>query len=97
VNSTVVSASYPSLRHRVIVNPGRASGIGETLVEAFAVQNAQIVFLELRDTMVYQRNTVPSQGSQEFSEISCLAALLYKGPGKDACNAIDSYTKEKHP
>ena len=34
-------ASYPSLRDRVIIVTGGATGIGEAIVEAFAMQNAR--------------------------------------------------------
>jgi D-xylose 1-dehydrogenase len=41
-------ASYPSLRHRVIIVTGGATGIGEAIVEAFAMQNAQVAFLDIQ-------------------------------------------------
>jgi NAD(P)-dependent dehydrogenase (short-subunit alcohol dehydrogenase family) len=42
-------ASYPSLRDRVIIVTGGATGIGEAIVEAFAMQNAQVAFLDIQD------------------------------------------------
>jgi NAD(P)-dependent dehydrogenase (short-subunit alcohol dehydrogenase family) len=42
-------ASYPSLRDRVIIVTGGATGIGEAIVEAFAMQNAQVTFLDIQD------------------------------------------------
>jgi NAD(P)-dependent dehydrogenase (short-subunit alcohol dehydrogenase family) len=42
-------ASYPSLRGRVVVVTGGASGIGEKIVEAFAAQQAQVAFLDIQD------------------------------------------------
>lgn len=42
-------ASYPSLRDRIVVVSGGASGIGEAIVEAFAMQNAQVAFLDIQD------------------------------------------------
>ncbi len=42
-------ATYPSLRGRVVVVTGGASGIGEAIVEAFAQQHAQVVFLDIQD------------------------------------------------
>jgi len=42
-------ASYPSLRDRVVVVSGGATGIGEAIVEAFAMQNAQVAFLDIQD------------------------------------------------
>jgi FlaA1/EpsC-like NDP-sugar epimerase len=47
-------ASYPSLRDRVIVVTGGASGIGEAIVEAFAKQNAQVAFLDIQDEAAEQ-------------------------------------------
>jgi NAD(P)-dependent dehydrogenase (short-subunit alcohol dehydrogenase family) len=43
------SAVYPSLENRVVVVTGGASGIGEAVVEAFALQHAQVVFLDIQD------------------------------------------------
>jgi NAD(P)-dependent dehydrogenase (short-subunit alcohol dehydrogenase family) len=42
-------ATYPSLRGLVVVVTGGASGIGESIVEAFAMQGAQVVFLDIQD------------------------------------------------
>jgi NAD(P)-dependent dehydrogenase (short-subunit alcohol dehydrogenase family) len=42
-------AVYPSLKERVVVVTGGASGIGESIVEAFARQGAQVVFLDVQD------------------------------------------------
>jgi NAD(P)-dependent dehydrogenase (short-subunit alcohol dehydrogenase family) len=44
-----LSAVYPSLKDRVVVVTGGASGIGEAIVEAFAMQSAQVVFLDIQD------------------------------------------------
>jgi len=40
--------TYPSLRGRVVVVTGGASGIGEKIVEQFAKQGAQVVFLDIQ-------------------------------------------------
>jgi D-xylose 1-dehydrogenase len=40
-------ASYPSLRDRVVLITGGASGIGASLVEQFALQGAQVAFVDL--------------------------------------------------
>ena len=42
-------AVYPSLKDRVVVVTGGASGIGESMVEAFARQDAQVVFFDIQD------------------------------------------------
>ena len=42
-------AVYPSLRGRLVVVTGGASGIGESIVEAFARQGARVVFLDVQD------------------------------------------------
>lgn len=47
-------ASYPSLRDRVIIVTGGATGIGEAIVEAFAMQNAQAAFLDVQDEAAEQ-------------------------------------------
>jgi NAD(P)-dependent dehydrogenase (short-subunit alcohol dehydrogenase family) len=42
-------ASYPSLIGRNVLITGGASGIGEKLVEAFAAQSAQVIFLDIQE------------------------------------------------
>ncbi len=42
-------ATYPSLRGRVVVVTGGASGIGEAMVAAFAMQGARVAFLDIQD------------------------------------------------
>ena len=43
-------ASYPSLADRTVLVTGGASGIGASIVEAFAAQHAQVIFLDIDDT-----------------------------------------------
>src|SRR6185437_10362369 len=43
----VASAIYPSLKGRRVVVTGGASGIGAALVEAFAGQGAETIFLDV--------------------------------------------------
>jgi NAD(P)-dependent dehydrogenase (short-subunit alcohol dehydrogenase family) len=43
-------ATYPSLRDRIVLVSGGSSGIGEAMVEAFAMQGARVVFLDIQDS-----------------------------------------------
>lgn len=45
--SAVPSASYPSLRDRVVFVTGGASGIGAAIVEAFVQQQAKVAFVDI--------------------------------------------------
>src|SRR4029077_5324829 len=47
-------ASYPSLRGRVVVVTGGASGIGEQIVEQFAGQGAHVAFLDIQNELGIQ-------------------------------------------
>jgi NAD(P)-dependent dehydrogenase (short-subunit alcohol dehydrogenase family) len=54
-------AAYPSLRDKVVVVSGGASGIGEGIVEAFAEQGAKVAFLDIQDgpaNLLVERLTV---------------------------------------
>ncbi|HEU5233597.1 MAG TPA: SDR family NAD(P)-dependent oxidoreductase [Terriglobales bacterium] len=42
-------ATYPSLRDRVVLVTGGASGIGEAIVDEFAVQGARVCFFDVQD------------------------------------------------
>jgi len=42
-------ATYPSLRGRIVLVTGGATGIGASIVEHFARQSAQVIFLDIQD------------------------------------------------
>jgi NAD(P)-dependent dehydrogenase (short-subunit alcohol dehydrogenase family) len=44
-------ATYPSLRERLVVVTGGASGIGEAIVEAFAMQHSRVVLLDIQPAL----------------------------------------------
>jgi NAD(P)-dependent dehydrogenase (short-subunit alcohol dehydrogenase family) len=46
---TQLSAIYPSLRNRRVLITGGGSGIGESLVEAFARQGSRVVFVDIAE------------------------------------------------
>jgi D-xylose 1-dehydrogenase len=47
-------ATYPTLEGKVVIVTGGATGIGEAIVEAFAMQRAQVVFLDIQDAAAGQ-------------------------------------------
>jgi NAD(P)-dependent dehydrogenase (short-subunit alcohol dehydrogenase family) len=49
MENAIRSAVYPSLEDRVVVVTGGSSGIGEAMVEAFAMQKARVIFLDVQD------------------------------------------------
>jgi D-xylose 1-dehydrogenase len=46
----MATASYPSLRDKVVLVTGGASGIGAAVVEAFATQHAKVAFVDIDAT-----------------------------------------------
>lgn len=69
-------ATYPSLRDRVVLITGGATGIGESLVRHFAEQGARVAFLDVQDeAAVALRN--------ELSVAGCTAPLYLH------CDLID--------
>ncbi len=67
---------YPSLRGRVVVVTGGASGIGASIVEAFVRQGAQVAFLD-----------VQIKAARELVER--LAAEGYEAPTSYLCDLTD--------
>lgn len=48
MSDTAQFATYPSLRDKVVLVTGGASGIGESIVRAFSMQHARVVFLDIQ-------------------------------------------------
>ena len=65
-------ASYPSLRDRVVVVTGGASGIGEKIVEQFASQGARVAFLDIQKEAGTQlANRISANGGAEARFLRC--------------------------
>jgi NAD(P)-dependent dehydrogenase (short-subunit alcohol dehydrogenase family) len=83
-------ASYPSLRGRVVVVTGGASGIGEKIVEEFARQGAKVAFLDIQNdagTQLAQRISAEGDPAPEFLQCDltdidalqkCMQAIITK-------------------
>jgi NAD(P)-dependent dehydrogenase (short-subunit alcohol dehydrogenase family) len=79
-----VYATYPSLRDRAVIVTGGASGIGEALVEAFAMQGARVAFLDLQveagealaDRIASSGYTKPSFYACDLTDIAALQSTL---------------------
>ncbi len=64
--------SYPSLRGRVVVVTGGASGIGERMVEHFAHQGSKVVFLDIQaDAGMQLAKKVGMSGDPEPCFLQC--------------------------
>ncbi len=80
------SAVYSSLRDKVVVVTGGASGIGEAIVEAFVQQGSRVLFLDIQDdaaASLVQRPRRPPLTSPEYfhcdlSNISGLQSVMAK-------------------
>lgn len=77
-------ATYPSLRDRLVLITGGASGIGEAIVEAFVSQDAQVVFLDIQDTaaqklmerLANQARHLPAYYPCDLTDISALQTTV---------------------
>ena len=49
MSNSSIFASYPSLKGRVVLVTGGASGIGEAIVTAFAMQGSKVAFLDIQN------------------------------------------------
>jgi len=64
--------TYPSLRDRVVVVTGGASGIGEKVVEQFASQGARVAFLDIQKEAGLQlANKIGANGNTEARFFHC--------------------------
>src|ERR1700674_2517454 len=64
--------SYPSLRDRVVVVTGGASGIGEKIVEQFAQQGAKVAFLDMqKEAGTELVKKISANGSTKPHFLSC--------------------------
>jgi NAD(P)-dependent dehydrogenase (short-subunit alcohol dehydrogenase family) len=76
MENKAVFATYPSLVGRVVVVTGGATGIGESIVEAFSGQQARAVFLDIEDAAAEQL-------------IRRLASSGYSAPVYHRCDLTD--------
>lgn len=87
-------AMYPSLRDRVVLVTGGASGIGEAMVEAFALQGAKVCFLDVQDEAAAElvmrlpecRN-VPAYRHCDLTDIAALRIAI--AAMADGCGTVD--------
>src|SRR6478752_5420588 len=77
--STVQSAVYPSLAGKRVVITGGGSGIGAGLVEAFARQGAETIFVDILEKesreLVARLSGVPIQPAFHALDLTDLAAM----------------------
>src|SRR6478752_7126109 len=65
-------ACYPSLRGRVVLVTGGASGIGEKIVEQFARQGARVAFLDIQqDAGMQLANKIEAAGDAKPYFLHC--------------------------
>lgn len=79
----LMAAQYPSLRDKRVIVTGGASGIGEGLVEAFALQGAQVGFVDIQDeparelvARLGEAAHVPVFRLQDVSDVEGLGAAM---------------------
>ena len=79
---------YPSLRGRVVVVTGGASGIGERIVEQFAQQGAIVAFLDIQEEAGTRLAAkIKAQGASGAA-ISCRAILPTSAHFRSACSSV---------
>jgi NAD(P)-dependent dehydrogenase (short-subunit alcohol dehydrogenase family) len=71
-NPTPQYAQYPSLKDRVVLITGGATGIGESLVTHFARQGSRVAFLDIDDDPAHELvNSLTTQGYPPPTYIHC--------------------------
>ena len=86
MENSAMFAAYPSLRDRAVIVTGGASGIGEAIVTAFAVQHAKVAFLDIEDAaakqliqrIVYSGHPAPSYFHCDLTDIAMLQQTIEK-------------------
>ena len=72
-------ATYPSLQDRTVLITGGATGIGAALVEAFAAQAAQVLFLDIDDpaaeTLIARLAHLPHPPLYTHADLTNIPAL----------------------
>jgi NAD(P)-dependent dehydrogenase (short-subunit alcohol dehydrogenase family) len=84
MSSADTYATYPSLRGKIVIVTGGASGIGAAMVEAFAAQGATVIFLDVNDAgaadlirLVRARgNPVPAYFHCDLTDIDALQSTM---------------------
>jgi|SRR5208283_2692162 len=84
MDQTSSAAIYPSLKDKIVVVTGGASGIGEAIVEAFARQEARVIFLDIQDRAaellvhrLQQAGCVPAQYFHcDLTDIGALQTIM---------------------
>jgi NAD(P)-dependent dehydrogenase (short-subunit alcohol dehydrogenase family) len=65
-------AHYPSLRDRVVLVTGGATGIGESLVTHFARQGSRVAFLDIDDESAHElAHSLAAAGCAEPEYLHC--------------------------
>ena len=84
-------ATYPSLRGRVVLVTGGASGIGESIVEAFARQDSRVAFLDVQkhaaETLI-RRITAAGQSAPMFVECDLTDSAAAQAAVSDVVEAL---------